>query len=175
MSQNLKSILPQSDYFPIFHAKSGGEARRKLLELPVDILIVDSPLTDEHSVLFSQSFSDSDMGILLLTSSDMYEQITSQVEEDGIVVLPKPMNPEIFYTACRMLSAMVSKIHKMNDEKKSLQDKMQDIRLVNKAKWLLIENKKMTEADAHKFIEKAAMDQRKSRREIAEKIIDEYE
>lgn len=173
--QNLKSILPPSDFFPVFHSKNGGEARRKLLELPVDILIIDSPLSDEHGVMFAQSFADQDMGILLLTSSETFDQVCSQVEEDGIVTLPKPMNPEMFYTGCRMLSAMVSRIHKMNEEKRSLQDKMQDIRIINKAKWVLIENRKMSESEAHKFIEKKAMDNRRSRRDVAEEIIDEYE
>ncbi len=173
--QMIKAVLPSSDFFPVFHAVSGSEARRKLLELPCDILIVDSPLSDEHGAIFSQNYADTNMGILLLVQSDLYDQISSQVEEDGILTLSKPISPEMFYSAMRMLSAMLNKIQKFEIEKKSLQEKMQDIRIVNKAKWLLIENKNMTEGDAHKYIEKAAMDKRRSRREIAEEIIDEYE
>ena len=173
--QMIKSIMPPEDFSPVFHATSGSDARRKLLELPVDILIVDSPLPDEHGVMFADSFSETNMGILLLVQNDMYEQASSQVEEEGIVTLPKPVSPEMFYTACRMVSAMTFKIQKMENEKKTLQDKMQDIRIVNKAKWLLIENEKMSEADAHKHIEKLSMDRRRSRREIAEEIIEEYE
>ncbi len=173
--QMIKSIMPPEDFSPIFHAVSGSDARRKLLELPVDILIVDSPLSDEHGVMFAQNFSDSNLGIMLLVQSDLFDQTASQVEEDGILTLPKPLSPEMFYTACRMLRAMTFRVQKMEIEKKSLQDKMQDIRIVNKAKWLLIENEKMTEADAHKKIEKLSMDRRRSRREIAEEIIDEYE
>ena len=63
---NISCILPKSDFFPVFHASSGGEARRLLLELPVDILIVDSPLPDEHGIMFAESFADLNMGILLL-------------------------------------------------------------------------------------------------------------
>lgn len=173
--QMIKSIMPPSDFFPVFHANSGSDARRKLLELPCDILIVDSPLSDEHGVMFAENFSDSNMGILLLVQSDLYDSTSSQVEEEGILCLPKPVSPEMFYSALRMLSAMTYRIQKMETEKKSLQEKMQDIRIINKAKWLLIENKKMSESDAHKYIEKAAMDKRRNRREIAEEIIEEFE
>ena len=173
--QNIKSILPPSDFFPILSASNGSEARRKLLEFPADILVVDSPLSDEHSILFAQSFSDSNMGIMLLVQNDLYDQTVSQVEEEGILSLPKPLSPEMLYAGSRMLSAMTFRIQKIDIEKRSLQEKMQDIRIVNKAKWLLIENMNMTEAEAHKYIEKLSMDRRRTRREIAEEIIDEYE
>ena len=52
---------------------------------------------------------------------------------------------------------------------------MEDIRVVNRAKWLLIEHLSMTEQDAHYYIEKQAMDTRLSRREVAEHIIRTYD
>ena len=55
-----------------------------------------------------------------------------------------------------------------------MDEKMEEIRLVNRAKWLLIEKLTMTESDAHRYIEKQAMDQCVSRREIAKGIIQTY-
>ena len=51
---------------------------------------------------------------------------------------------------------------------------MEEIRIVNKAKWALIENLKMSEEDAHRYIEKQAMDERTTKRIIAENIIRTY-
>ncbi|MBQ8385045.1 MAG: ANTAR domain-containing protein [Spirochaetaceae bacterium] len=48
------------------------------------------------------------------------------------------------------------------------------MRLVNKAKWLLISELKMSEPDAHRYVEKQAMDRCVSRRFIAEEIIKTY-
>ena len=56
----------------------------------------------------------------------------------------------------------------------SIEEKMEEIRLVNRAKWLLIEHLKMTEADAHHYIERQAMDRCVSRREIAIGIVHTY-
>ena len=48
---------------------------------------------------------------------------------------------------------------------------MEDVRTVNHAKWLLMENDHMSEQDAHRYIEKQSMDMRLTRREVAESII----
>ena len=51
---------------------------------------------------------------------------------------------------------------------------MNEIRLVNRAKWLLISEVKMDEPSAHRYIEKQAMDRCISKREVAEEIIKTY-
>ena len=77
--------------------------------------------------------------------------------------------------AVKMLSAMTLRLEKMESKNRSLQEKMAEIRTINKAKWMLIENQKMTEAEAHHYIEKKAMNERLSRRKAAELIIEKYE
>ena len=57
----------------------------------------------------------------------------------------------------------------------TLQEKMEEIRLVNRAKWLLIEELKMTEQEAHRYIEKQAMDRCVTRRAVAEQILSIYQ
>lgn len=52
---------------------------------------------------------------------------------------------------------------------------MDEIRIVNRAKWVLITQLKMDEAQAHHYIERQAMDTRTSRREVAESVIKTYE
>ena len=51
---------------------------------------------------------------------------------------------------------------------------MEEIRLVNRAKWLLIEQLRMTESEAHRYIEKQAMDRCVTKLSIAENIISMY-
>ena len=56
----------------------------------------------------------------------------------------------------------------------SVEEKMKEIRLVNRAKWLLISELKMSEPQAHRYIEKQAMDRCVPKRDIAEEIIKTY-
>ena len=51
---------------------------------------------------------------------------------------------------------------------------MAEIRLVNKAKWILISQLSMSEPNAHRYIEKQAMDRCIAKRTIAEEIIKTY-
>jgi len=52
---------------------------------------------------------------------------------------------------------------------------MEEIRVINRAKWVLIKHVNMTEDEAHRLIEKQAMDTRTTRRAVAESIIRTYE
>ena len=56
----------------------------------------------------------------------------------------------------------------------SIEEKMEEIRIVNRAKWLLISELKMDEQGAHRYIEKQAMDRCISKRIVAEEIIKTY-
>lgn len=56
----------------------------------------------------------------------------------------------------------------------SIEEKMEEIRIVNRAKWILISELKMDEPGAHRYIEKQAMDQCVTRKSIAEQIIKMY-
>ena len=62
----------------------------------------------------------------------------------------------------------------MEKKAATLEDKMEEIRIVNRAKWLLISELKMSENDAHRYIEKQAMDRCITRRAMAESIIRTY-
>ena len=72
--------------------------------------------------------------------------------------MPKPTSRQMVYSAVKMLTAVQSKIRAMERETVNLKSRMEEIRLVNRAKWILIDRLKMTEPEAHRYIEKQAMD-----------------
>lgn len=167
--------LPKSTYDPILKAGDAGEARRMLLSTPVDIVIINTPLTDEFGIDLAQDLAEGTMGVLLLVKNEVYDQVCYKVEDSGVLTLAKPMTRQGFYNAVKLLTALSARLKKMEKRNQTLQEKMTDIRIVNRAKWLLIEHHHMTEKDAHYYIEKQAMDTRLSRREIAEGIIRTYD
>ncbi len=70
---------------------------------------------------------------------------------------------------------MRARLLRLNAEKDTLQEKFDDMKLVNRAKLLLMERLKMTESEAHRYIEKQAMNTGSRRRQVAENIIRTYE
>lgn len=171
----ISEILPAGDYEPILRATDAGHARRLLLSTEVDIVIINAPLTDEFGIDLALDLSQSSMGILLMVKNELFDQVCSRVEDSGVLTLGKPMSRQMFYGSVKLLTALSSRLARMEKQQKTLQEKMQDIRIVNRAKWLLIEHLHMREEDAHYYIEKQAMDTRLSRREVAENIIRSYD
>ena len=171
----LSEILPKNEYAFRPPAKTAGEVRRLTMDRSVDLVILNAPLKDEFGIQLAQDLAENNMGVLLLTGSDVFEQVSYRVEQSGVITLAKPTTKQSMYIALRALTALRSKLLQMEQKTKALQQKVADIHTVNHAKWLLIQHDNMTENEAHRFIEKQAMDMRLSRREVAESIIRTYD
>ena len=168
-------LMPPAEYNPVLRAKNSGEARRMLLDMSADIIIINTPLPDDFGVQLALDLSDSSSGILMLVQSELYEQVAYRVEDSGKFTLPKPNSSQMIYNAVKLLSVYAARLKKLEQKNRTMQEKMTDIRTINRAKWLLIENLNMSENDAHRYIEKQAMDTRSTRREVAEGIIRTYD
>ena len=66
-------------------------------------------------------------------------------------------------------------MRRLCDENSKLTQKIEDVRIIDRAKCLLISYLKVNEQEAHRYIEKQAMDMRITRREVAEGILKTYE
>ena len=88
--------------------------------------------------------------------------------------MSKPTSPQIVSQSLDLLCATRERLRRMEEKTASIEEKMEEIRLVNRAKWLLVEQLKMAEPDAHRFIQKSAMDRGLSRKAVAESIIQLY-
>ena len=153
----ITEILPKGDYEISFRAETAGLARRR----------INAPLREEFGTQLALDLADTNAGVLLLVPGEVFEQACAKVEDEGVLTLAKPVSRQGFYGAVKLLTAMREKLMRLERQNRALQEKMMDIRTVNRAKWLLIERMKMTEQEAHYFIEKQAMDLRVSRREMA--------
>ncbi len=137
-----------------------------------DVIIVDSPLPDEFGCDFaSDTAYNTSAGVMLMVKSEMFDRICKKVEDFGVLTVPKPVTKQDFYTAVKFVTASSARL--FNQEKKivKLQDKLEEIKLVSRAKAVLIEKHNMTESEAHRFIEKEAMDSRRQRSQVAIEII----
>ncbi len=171
----LTDLLPPKEFYPVMRVQSAGEAKRTLLSTDFDLLIINTPLPDDFGMELALDMSHSTMGILLLVKNDLLNQVALKTEECGIFTVAKPNTKQAVYGAIRLLIAMNCRLRDMEKKTLSMQEKMADIRTINRAKWLLIENLSMSEKEAHYYIEKQAMDLRISKREVAETIIRTYD
>ena len=174
-TDSIMPLLPMTDYWPVQTASSVAEARRWLADTEFDIVLINTPLPDDFGThLAIDICTGSGAGVLLLVKNDHYNEIYSKVVRYGVITLSKPTNRQMVAQNLRILCATRERIRQMQAKQATVEEKIKEIRLVNRAKWLLIECLNMTEAEAHRYIEKQAMDLRISRREAAENIIKTY-
>lgn len=171
----LQTLLPGSSYDPPLRAGSAGEAKRMALDYAVDIAILNAPMRDEFGTQLALDLARDNVGVLLLVPGEGFDGVRDQVEDEGVMALAKPLTRQTLEMGLHMITALRGKLLQMDRRNRALQEKMTDIRTINRAKWLLIEQLRMTESEAHYYIERQAMDTRLSRREVAENIIRSYD
>ncbi len=91
------------------------------------------------------------------------------------MTLKSPVEPVVLRQSLSMMAAVSQRLRRLESKAESLEAKMDEMRLVNRAKLILVQQFKMTEQDAHRFIEKNAMDRCVKRSVIAENIIRTYQ
>ena len=109
--------------------------------------------------------------MILVSPADICEDVKERVADHGILVIPKPVNRALVSRAVRFMCAIRDKYKKAEKKAQTLEEKMDEIRIVNRAKLILIETEHMSEDDAHRYIGKQAMDRGVSRGVISREII----
>ena len=175
-SAALAALCPANDYWPVRTAGSAAEARRLLPEQSWDIVVINSPLPDGSAAeLAIDVCAGSDAGVLLFVKKELYEGVSARMLEYGVLTMDKPTSQVAVLLALRALRAARERIRLLGRRQASVEEKVAELRTVNHAKWLLIQHRGMTEAQAHRHIEKQAMDTRATRQAVAAAIIQSYE
>lgn len=174
--ERLSAVLPPARFSPVRTLKSAGEARRLLPDTPADIVIINTPLTDEFGTELAETLAeDAGRGVLVLVRAELFDATADRLEHAGVMTLSKPCAPREVYQAARLMSAALERLSALYRRNRTLESKVEEIRLVNRAKWLLIAHLSMDEAAAHRLIERQAMDTRQTLGAVAQRIILTYE
>ena len=155
---------------------SGAEARRRMSESDFELIVVNAPLPDEfgHELCIT-AVEQTDAGVVFLVKAAQAEQLLAPLNEQGVLLLSKPFSNTLFVQAMHMAAASNHRLLLLRQKNQRMQEKLAQVRLVSRAKCCLIELGHMTEAKAHRYIEKKAMDTRRDRAEVAQEILDSYD
>ncbi len=171
----ITNFFKSCGYTAVSVVSSGDEARRILQQDTYSLIVINTPLKDEFGYQLSlQLTQNTYAGVMLLCKADMAEEMTNKTGTYGVLVVAKPINRTALYQATRMAKAMHGRMIQMKLENNKLQKKLEELRYVSRVKCLLIEREQYTELQAHRYIEKMAMDTRRTRKEVAMEILSHY-
>ena len=174
-NRSLLSLLPEDRFYPVSVSPDDSAARRVLAECRFDIVMINTPLPDDFGThLALDACEGSGAGVMLFVKAEHYPDIAARVSPFGVLALSKPVTAQTVAQSLTLICATRERLRRMEQKTASVEEKIEEIRIVNKAKWLLIDQLKMTEQEAHRYIEKQAMDRCVTRRTIAENILATY-
>lgn len=169
------SALPSERYLPVKTVCGVGAAKRELLNRSYDIVVINTPLPDDYGTRLAIDLSSEiGLGVMLFVRNDNFDEVYDQVTDYGVLTVSKPASGQIVMQSLNLLCATRERLRRMEKKTASIEEKMEEIRVVNRAKWVLIDELKMTEADAHRYIERQAMNSCVTKKEIAERVISRY-
>ena len=165
LAQTLPYRLPCG--FPAQIKSAGaGELRSLAAERPVDGLILSS-----NELNFALEVAEHSYTAVLVVAKGEASALNETCARSGVMVCTRESLSAVlpcFLACCARLRALCT-------ETVTLKRKLDDTRIVTRAKLLLMSRLKMSENEAHRYIEKTAMDTGSKRREVAESIIRTYE
>ncbi len=153
---------------------TGIEARAQDIER-FDSVIISTPLADEFGLDLAAELSrKASAGIVVLAKGEIADEVQRRIRFTGAFVIARPFTKAVLVQTLKNSSIAMQNVSRLEEEKQELSRKLDDTRLISRAKGMLMEYLKLTEEQAHRHIQKQAMDLRKTQREIAEDILKTY-
>ena len=172
----VKKALQTKRLMSLDFCKTCASARQRYFDRYYDIIVISFPLPDESGIELAFDIAEnSNAGVLIAAPIEVFDVVLEEAAEHGILVISKPVPGMQLEKAIRLLMTIQEKMHGLEQQIMALHENMEELRIVSKAKFVLVEKKHMTEDEAHRFIGKQAMNNGVSRKRIAEKILDDYE
>ena len=172
----LQALLSGTAFSQCVMASNGAEARRMQTQGDYALTIINTPLTDEPGIDLAVKTAQSTLsGVILLVKAEMADVVSQKVEESGVLVVAKPVSRQLFDQALRLSMTARNRMLMLQNQNEKLQKKIEEMRMVDRAKCALIQYLRMTEQQAHRHIEKQAMDTRQTKMQVARDIVNTYE
>lgn len=168
----LKSVFAAGG--PAVCCTSAGEARRGFTAGGGSLMVINAPLPDEFGRELAIQAVESGLDVIFLCAAPQADKVAVGLEKYGVLVLPKPLSRQQAAFAVRLLRAGHQRMQKIIDQNRRLTKRLDEARVICQAKCLLALHAGLTEEEAHRLIEKRAMDARISSREAAQAIIRTY-
>ena len=148
------SQLLKIEYFTQISIADNSKTAKKLVENDeFDLICINAPLAEESGIELSMHFA--------------------RVTRSSVVIIVPQKNADDVNDALTECFRM--RMLTVNEENEKLRHIVEDMKIINRAKLLLITCLNMTEQEAHRYLEKQAMDMRMSKMQIAMQVIKTYE
>lgn len=166
--------LPQSGFITV--CVTDGIHARCADAKSFDVIIISTPLEDEFGLdLAAELHGKSDAGLIVITKGELAEEIQNKLKFTGAFVIGRPTSRASLLQAVRFAGIAGENVKRLTEEKNKLERQIEDMKVINRAKACLMQYLKLTEEQAHRHLQKQAMELGKTLRKAAEDILLTYD
>jgi response regulator NasT len=170
---DLKEMLEEEGYEVVGEAGDGESAVRLARERDPDLVILDIKMPGLDGLSAAERITGDRLApVLVLTAFGQKELIDRAAEAGAMGYLVKPFQKGDVVPAIELAVARYQETVTLEREVADLQERLETRKLVDRAKGILQDRFGMREADAFRFLQKAAMDGRLRMREVARRVVE---
>lgn len=173
---DLKEMLLEEGFDVVSEVSDGATALRMARELRPDLAILDIKMPVMDGLEAAETMTAERLcAVLILTAFSQRELVERARRAGAMAYLVKPFQKHDLLPAIEISAGRFRDLQGLEDEVGDLSDRLETRKSVERAKGLLQEHEDMTESEAFRWLQKAAMERRVTMKTVAEQVIDRLE
>jgi len=170
---DLAEMLRDEGYQIVGEAGDGQEAVELAEQLKPDLVIMDVKMPRRDGIDAAAEIAGKRIApIVILTAFSQRELVEKARDAGAMAYLVKPFSITDLVPAIEVAVSRFSELTALEREVETLADRLETRKLVERAKGVLQTKQAMTEPEAFKWIQRAAMDRRTTMRRVAEVVLE---
>ncbi len=170
---DLKEILEEEGYEVVGETGRGDEVVDLVKKTQPDLAILDIRMPGLDGLSAAREItSERRAAVLILTAFSQRNLIEEARDAGALAYLVKPFQTSELIPAIEVAIGRFAEMKALEQENKNLEEQLETRRWVDRAKGLLMDRDRMSEADGFRFIQQAAMRERQTMRVVAKRIVD---
>ena len=170
---DLAEMLTEAGYDVVGQASNGEQAVTMTRDLAPDLVIMDVKMPVLDGITAAERIGAERICPVVMLTAFSQTELVERARDAGVMAyVVKPFTAADVTPAIDIALSRWGELKALESEIADLGDRLETRKAVDRAKGVLMTKLKITEAEAFRWIQKTAMDLRKSMREVAEGVID---
>jgi AmiR/NasT family two-component response regulator len=170
---DLVEILADIGYDVVGDCGRGDEALTMVRELQPDVVILDIKMPGMDGLSVARHVSEEHLAAVLIVTAFSQRDLVAEASESGaLAYLVKPFERSELVPAVEVALARFRQMRALAEEVRTLEERLETRKIVDRAKGALMDGRGMTESEAFSWIQKTAMSDRRAMRDVAEEVLD---
>jgi response regulator NasT len=167
--------LKDQGFDVVGEAGDGKKAIELAKELIPDLMVMDIKMPDMDGLSAAEQIAKLRIPVVFLTAFNQQELVTRASEVGAMAFLVKPFSPEDLLPAIEVALSRHQQLVQLESEVSDLTERLETRKLIERAKGVLGVQMGLSEPEAFRWIQKAAMDRRIGMVDVAKTILDQLE